>query len=264
MKNIHVLPTDKPSRLLCNHTLKSFCFQKEENGMFVNDGKVSGASFWSIEKAKNNGFNPQHIYIINDEEIKEGDWVFHPIYKSIYQWIENAEKKFDRIDAKKIILTTDQDLNGVQAIDDEFLEWFVKNPSCEEVKTRKIGEEWIYNAEIPKEEPKQECHICKHCGVETTQSDDECYAKQETLEEAAEKEYGESKSDLVSDLDRIMYKCYMAGADFGAKWQQQDKNKYSEEDMLNFAWYLVKNIGQYSCDRTAHFESKYLEQFKKK
>jgi hypothetical protein len=36
----------------------------------------------------------------------------------------------------KIILTTDQDLikDGVQAIDDEFLEWFVKNPSCEEVE----------------------------------------------------------------------------------------------------------------------------------
>jgi hypothetical protein len=48
------------------------------------------------------------------------------------------------------------------------------------------------------------------------------------------------------------------------EWQQeQDKNKYSEEDMLNFAWYLVKNLGQYSCDRTAHFKSKYLEQFKK-
>ena len=36
---------------------------------------------------------------------------------------------------KKIIITTDQDLikDGVQAIDDEFLEWFVKNPSCESV-----------------------------------------------------------------------------------------------------------------------------------
>jgi hypothetical protein len=38
---------------------------------------------------------------------------------------------------KKIILTTDQDLikDGVQAIDDEFLEWFVSNPSCEYIPT---------------------------------------------------------------------------------------------------------------------------------
>ena len=37
---------------------------------------------------------------------------------------------------KKIILTTDGDLikDGVQAPDDEFLQWFVENPSCEEAK----------------------------------------------------------------------------------------------------------------------------------
>lgn len=48
----------------------------------------------------------------------------------------------------------------------------------------------------------------------------------------------------------------------GAKWQQE--RMYSEEDMINFAWFLIENLGQYSCDRTAHFEGKYLEQFKKK
>jgi hypothetical protein len=36
----------------------------------------------------------------------------------------------------KIILTTDQELikDGVQVIDDEFLKWFVKNPSCEDIE----------------------------------------------------------------------------------------------------------------------------------
>jgi hypothetical protein len=35
-------------------------------------------------------------------------------------------------------------------------------------------------------EPKQETHICKYCNAETTQSDDECYAKpkQERFEDA--------------------------------------------------------------------------------
>jgi hypothetical protein len=49
------------------------------------------------------------------------------------------EKLHDKSNYKKIILTTDQDLikDGVQAIDDEFLEWFVKNPSCEEVEIKK-------------------------------------------------------------------------------------------------------------------------------
>ena len=36
------------------------------------------------------------------------------------------------------------------------------------------------------EKPKQETHICKYCGAETTQSDEECYAKpkQERFEDA--------------------------------------------------------------------------------
>ena len=39
-------------------------------------------------------------------------------------------------EGKKIILTDNKDLiaDGVQAIDDEFLEWFIENPSCEEVE----------------------------------------------------------------------------------------------------------------------------------
>jgi hypothetical protein len=67
---------------------------------------------------------------------------------------------------EKIILTTDQDLikDGVQAIDDEFLEWFVMNPSCERVeiyslgiKNGETGESCHYKYEIiiPQEEPKQ-------------------------------------------------------------------------------------------------------------
>jgi ssDNA-binding Zn-finger/Zn-ribbon topoisomerase 1 len=44
---------------------------------------------------------------------------------------------------KKIILTTDQGLikNGVQSIENDFLEWFVQNPSCEwvDVKRNYLG-----------------------------------------------------------------------------------------------------------------------------
>jgi hypothetical protein len=65
---------------------------------------------------------------------------------------------------KKIILTTDQDLikDGVQAIDDDFLEWFVKNPSCEEVEIQYrynfyVGQDLThYKIIIPQQEPKQE------------------------------------------------------------------------------------------------------------
>lgn len=59
-----------------------------------------------------------YLLIVSNEKIKKYDWVFHPTYKSIYQWIENAEIKFDRIDAKKIIahlpLNTSPYLDGVE------------------------------------------------------------------------------------------------------------------------------------------------------
>jgi hypothetical protein len=111
MENIHVIPTDKPSRFF-NTNKGKYHFREH----YVPD---------TIQTCKNH-----NIYITSDEEIKEGDWVITPT-NDILEWA----KVFQPI-GKKIILTTDQYLikNSVQAIDDEFLEWFVDNPSCETVE----------------------------------------------------------------------------------------------------------------------------------
>jgi hypothetical protein len=84
----------------------------------------------------------QHIYITSNEEIKEGDWYlieFNGLKVTQCNSVEEMISIEGRDDCKKIILTTDQDLikDGVQSINDEFLEWFVKNPSCEEVEVEK-------------------------------------------------------------------------------------------------------------------------------
>jgi len=90
---------------------------------------------------------PHHIYITSDEEIKEGDWFIaldgsNDIYKANKVWLDIIKENTNP--SRKIILTTDQDLiaDGVQPIDDEFLEWFVENPSCEfvDVKLNSFGE----------------------------------------------------------------------------------------------------------------------------
>ena len=85
------------------------------------------------------------------------------------------------------------------------------------------------------------------------------------LEEAAEK-YSENWEEITGlDYENVV-PSEVNKLDFinGAKWQQeQNKNLYSEEDMIEFAWFLLKNIGQYSDDRLAHFEGKYLKQFKR-
>jgi hypothetical protein len=107
----------------------------------------------------------KELFIISDEEIKEGDWVFNFEYNYIVQY--NSEKHDNKFWYKKIILTTDQDLikDGVQAIDDEFLEWFVKNPSCEFIRVEQYWDtkNMVYGVNtkpykifIPQEEPKQE------------------------------------------------------------------------------------------------------------
>ena len=73
----------------------------------------------------------QYLYITSNEKIKEGDWVILTNKEIIKA--EEADENPKR--PCKIILTTDPDLikDGVQAIDDEFLEWFVKNPTCEHI-----------------------------------------------------------------------------------------------------------------------------------
>jgi hypothetical protein len=83
------------------------------------------------------GCYPQYIYITSDEKIKELDWFLNIKSGAIGQ--HNGSESLLFKNYRKIILTTDQDLikDGVQSIDDDFLEWFVKNPSCEEVEVEK-------------------------------------------------------------------------------------------------------------------------------
>ena len=115
MKNLNLLPTDKPSVL----------------GRFIDTNNLFLRASNDIPRGEN-----VNIYITSDEEIKDvrphkGKWHLEK---------ENILNKFpdyltDLSECKLVIMTTDDDLinDGVQAIDDEFLEWFIKNPSCEEV-----------------------------------------------------------------------------------------------------------------------------------
>ena len=147
MKNVHLLPTDKPTRLFYDISLDKLIL-----------ATAAEVSKW---------FDNKHIYITSsDEEIKEGDYGLDTFHKETRKFRnKNFVTKYD----KKIILTTDQDLikDGVQAIDDEFLEWFVKNPSCEKVNVEIIpNSSWGFDLDepmvlgykiiIPQEEPKQE------------------------------------------------------------------------------------------------------------
>jgi len=161
MKNIHILPTDKPSRLW----------------IWMDELRLGNLT----EQSKSLKISNQNIYITSDEEIKEGDCglIEKEVGKIIltgdgYEFLIGKGVSYEYSDfhslqkvCKKIILTTDQDLikDGVQAIDDDFLEWFIKNPSCEEVELEKWTDYkfendkevvfFNYKIIIPKEEPKK-------------------------------------------------------------------------------------------------------------
>jgi hypothetical protein len=171
-RNVWLLPTDKPSRI---YLIKS-----------TNKLGITSSDPFYMENF-GSGTQNQHIYITNDEEIEEGDYAYHKVF-GIGKIVNiNKEDCFVTLkrkptdgsvttpwkrnipDIKKVILTTDQDLikDGVQAIDDEFLEWFVKNPSCEFVEVIDFRDGFYINIEtisfpfykiiFPKEEePKQE------------------------------------------------------------------------------------------------------------
>jgi hypothetical protein len=119
MAHINIIPTSKPSRL----------YLTKEGFYFL------------LPNIKGNDVKFQHIYITSDEEIKEGDWFYCFQNNNTLKCFKKEEQVLNGYHTKytKIILTTDPDLiaDGVQAIDDEFLEWFVKNPSCESIEVVK-------------------------------------------------------------------------------------------------------------------------------
>ena len=153
------------------------------------------------------------LYIVsNNEDISENCWIITSgkLVQVSYLLSDEVAKGF------KVILTTDQDLikDGVQAIDDEFLNWFVKNPGCEEVEVEKIcnncgdincihaicssqiskNKGVTYKITIPKEEPKQCCDSgvvndfcintlkCKHAVEEPKQDEIDFMSKELDIE----------------------------------------------------------------------------------
>ncbi len=128
MKNLFLSPTPKPSRLSINT-----CF----------DNILELCDEIDVPKIKQDGcIQDYNIYITNDEEIIGGkEWFLDLTDNSLFKnKVDVPMSKVLFPNCKKIILTTDPDLikDGVQSIPDEFLEWFVKNPSCEYVKIERL------------------------------------------------------------------------------------------------------------------------------
>ena len=115
MKNIFLIPTATETRV----AIKSDGFLFLTNHPYPNSPK----------------FANQNIYITNDEVPKLDEYGINTKNNVVFKSKGFTPDEYDKEFCRKIILTTDQDLikDGVQAINDEFLEWLVDNPNCEEV-----------------------------------------------------------------------------------------------------------------------------------
>jgi hypothetical protein len=263
MKNIHLLPTDKPSRLWTNNLRRRLELDEFPEQHPTNIAK--------------------HIYITSNEKIKDGDWFINTSLNKPYQADASDvhvslinEKKY----CKKIILTTDQDLikDGVQPIDDTFLEWFVNNPSCEWVKVEPrefLADKVIYEIIIPQEEKPSLATKLKTVLDNMSQEEFdsewkkvvdlniespsfvENESKQETLEEViktyCKNKYGEG---YYPDVEKAI--------GFGAKWQQE--RMYSEEDMVEFSkWRIIyEDENPNNVKHSKKLLKEWFEQHKKK
>ena len=265
MKNIHLLPTDKPSIL----------------GRFIDTNNLFLRVSNDIPRGEN-----VNIYITSDEKIKNRDWcLYNKNHNSRNpDWIltkcgEIESEEMHPISEgklllwmKKIILTTDQYLieDRVQATDDEFLEWFVKNPSCEFINvdektpdeievelnihghdiglTDREFDEWVnnggqlYKIIIPKEEPKQETvgEAAKRIALETY---GEIFSKYPRG--------GKLSNETIIGILTVFFR-------LGSEWQQE--KSYSEEDMKQFGLYLGDNLKKLKGKTIDEI----FEQFKKK
>lgn len=206
MKNIHLIETKIGQRIT-----------KTSKGKFL-WCPVGATNFVEIRR----GYLGFHLYITSSEEIKQGDW-FLPIGRGTihkctaifennlidYCWDGREKVEIIKSACEKIILTTDPVLiaDSIQAIDDEFLHWFVENTSCEEVEVKSKEYDYryggkqtlVYKIIIPKEEvelkiPAKFCIPHKH---------------------------------YISDDDKI---CYETGYKDGMNYQAE--RMYSEEEAI--------------------------------
>jgi hypothetical protein len=251
MKNIHVLQTDKRSRLWTNNLRRRLELDEFPEQHPTNIAK--------------------HIYITSDEEIKEGNWVFNETSKEVYK-ITNVDELV--IYEKKIILTTDPDLikDGVQAIDDEFLEWFVKNPSCESVDVIYDKDTFPYGVEtakgygwykiiIPREELKCTCkehdpYCCQVHGTCPT-----CVKQQELKQFSMTEAAKETTKKYINEREKqTAYLEFIAGA----KWKEE--RMYSEDKVIILLNKFGQKVyGDYTRNQTMEdFTEEWFEQHKKK
>ena len=218
MKNVHLLQTETyPAKLQLDRDYGTLKILDEP--CVINGQDFVGAN----------------LYITSDEEIKDvrphkGKWQLEQgqILNKFPNYLT------DLSECKLVIMTTDPRLikDGVQALDDEFLNWFIKNQKREiPIITTIVNNESRFTTNI---------------GFESWRKEE---PQQKTLGEAAE-EYGSMKMNESDAYDDFMA---------GGMWQQE--RSYSEEEVKSILQFFIKDT---RGDKPwIDADDEWFEQFKK-
>lgn len=229
MKNIFILPTEKPSKLVLRNA---------DNKLVLH----TPITQWYGKS--------QELYITSDEQIQEGDWVYHSsgYISNVLGFNLDAIKLMDAQrwtkNCKKIVLTTDQYLikDSVQAIDYDFLLWYIKNPSCEYVDVASELKAFDKNG------------FCVSSAISEDDYTKNIYyivPKVESKENPTTTVVREDMKIVSKDVRQPKY------------FRNKNRTIYNEDDLINFMQFI---ISQESLDNTSSVSKEtaryYIEQFK--
>jgi hypothetical protein len=260
MKNLHIIPENRePVRgdILLRHLWKNdpkeciswWRYKETVDIDGVKQYTTLNGSFTDIISS----FKVQNIYIIANGSFVRGAYVTDGIEViRATPKLVNAQGLVDRRNWKKIILTSDPKLiaDGIQAIDEDFLEWFVKNPSCEEVEVEKVkiinyafprSVYDKYKILIPKEELCPLCNnnklidgVCKEC-TELLCKPFSVLENQETLEDVAKRKHRELSTATIGIIPNFV-------DGFLEGYKEAEGRSYSEGEVKSFLNSIISEI----------------------
>lgn len=187
---------------------------KEETSLIIDD---NSRTLHKLDNPKEAAWGFQQLYLLSDEEIKEGDWCCKKDVKGwVFKWVDTTNDWYDN--SKKIIATTDPSLN-LPCFPSSFLEEYVKRYNSKkslEVKVEYTKEgRWNWGGSDP------------ICDVWILNSEDNTIS----IRFKEEKKYSRSE---VEELCRKAFdagEAYRTGSCEGFKQIHPDKHDWIKENL---------------------------------
>jgi hypothetical protein len=239
----------------------------KESNLFIGDLSSQLHYNYSIEKGKSIN---QHLYILSNEEIKEGDWAYDKVLNIIFQTDKYTDLKYvnQTDNVKKIIATTDSSLTKemycvssgkyqepLPQIPQQFIEYYISEYNRGNVINKVLVEvdlsindihcdNWVIKLNQNNEISilTEKCEYMKEVGCIKDICIRNTGPKRETLEEAANKFASQTKPENSFEEGLCVGKAL--GFIEGVKYQAERMyNREKVVELLTLAWATASAYG---------------------